>query len=80
MIIFKQFYGIFNGLKPYLAERLDQGLNIFDLNNVYRLFVYDRPLPHARGLPALDDDGNSIKVPDEVIVRDSSDEECERTI
>lgn len=80
MVIFKQFYGIFNGLKPFITDKLAPDLNILDLNNVYRLFVYERPLPQGRGLPAIDDDGNSIPWPEPKIIRDSSDDECERTI
>jgi hypothetical protein len=51
-----------------------------NLNNTYRIFVYERPLPQGRGLPAIDDDGVPIPIPEAVYTYDSSDEDCERVV
>jgi hypothetical protein len=31
-----------------------------ELLDKYKMFVYEKPLPNKRGLPAMDEDGNPI--------------------
>jgi hypothetical protein len=72
MVQFKGFFNIFNQLKDFLMEESAKG-EVQNLYNNYRLFVYERPLPQGRGLPAIDDDGKPIPIPEPTYVFDSSD-------
>ena len=64
--IFHDFFDLFNGAFSIFVlpnEQVDI-VKVQQLKLNYRMFIYERPYPHLRGLPPLDDNGNSAPLVD----------------
>lgn len=75
--IFHDFFDVFNNsfhLFVVPSEQVD--LNKAQQANMnYRMFIYERPLPHFRGLPPYDDNGISKPIVESDLSDASSEEE-----